>query len=108
MSAPFVRFDQHFIRDDIELFLCLSLDIVCSHRVANSGERTLADRMTDCFACTRDDFDEQSQLGRNAAVIALLLDEILGECDPMHGMFSDGALACGIMRLPPPVCISWC
>jgi hypothetical protein len=40
--------------------------------------------VADHLARARDDFDQQPQLGGDLAVMPLLLDEVLGQCDSAH------------------------
>src|SRR5207237_4501490 len=49
-----------------------------AHHVA---ERALVDADADALAGARDHLDEQPQLGRDLAVLALLFDQVLGEAD---------------------------
>jgi hypothetical protein len=79
MPTPLIGFEQDFVRQHIELFLHLSLHVLGARRPQHAAERALADRDRDRLACARDDFDQQAQVGVDVMLVALFLDQELGQ-----------------------------
>ncbi len=79
MAAPLVGLDQHLVGDEVELFLHLALHVGAARTAQHLAQRAFVDADGDALAGARHDFDQQAQLGRNAAVDALLLDQVAGE-----------------------------
>ena len=92
VAAPFVGLDQHLVGDDVELLLHLALHVFAVGAAQHVAERALVDGDRDVLAGARDDLDQQPQLARDAAMFALLLDEVLGQADAFAHAASS---ACG-------------
>ncbi|MNT80217.1 hypothetical protein D3C72_2196490 [compost metagenome] len=84
MAAPFIRFEQDLVGDDVEFFLYFALHVFRVGRAQHFTQRTLADGVADGLAGARDDFDQQAQFGRNAVVRALLFNQVLRKTDAFH------------------------
>ena len=76
MAAPFVGLNQHFVGNDIKLFLDFALHVFAAGAAHHVTERAFVDRAADAFAGAGDHFDQQAQLGRNVAVKTLLLNQV--------------------------------
>jgi hypothetical protein len=65
-------------------FFCTSPCTFSLCAAQHVAQRALVHRDGDVLAGARDDFDQQPQLGRDATVLALLLDQVLREADAFH------------------------
>ena len=74
MTAPFIGLQQNFVRDDVEFFLYFTLYVFRISGAQYIAQGALADGMADGLAGARDNFDQQSQLGRNGIIEALLFN----------------------------------
>ena len=81
MAAPFVGIDQHLVGDDVELLLDFALDVLALGAAHDFAQSALVDLNRDALAGARDDFDQQTQFGRDEAVFTLLFDQIAGQGD---------------------------
>ncbi len=99
MSAPLVGVDQHIVGDDVELLLHFALHVAGAGGAEHVAQCAFVHGDADAFAGAGDHFDEQAQLGRDDAVLALLLDEIAGEVDGLgHGESLEGKGRAAISR----------
>ena len=84
VAAPFVGLDQHFVADDVQLLLDLALHVFAVRAAQHVAQGALVDGDGDALAGARHHLDEQAQLGRDAAVFTLLLDQVLRQADALH------------------------
>jgi hypothetical protein len=99
MSAPLIGVDQHIVGDDVELLLHFALHVAGAGGAEHVAQCAFVHGDADAFAGAGDHFDEQAQLGRDDAVLALLLDEIAGEVDGLgHGESLEGKGRAAISR----------
>jgi hypothetical protein len=84
VAAPFIRFEQDFVGDDVQFFLDFTLDVFGFGGAKDFAQRALAYRVADGLAGAGDDFDQQAQLGRDRVVLALFFDQVLGKADAFH------------------------
>ena len=84
MAAPFVRFEQDLVGDDVEFFLYFALHVFRVGRAQHLAQGALADGVADGLAGARDHFDQQAQFGRDAVVRALFFDQVLRKTDAFH------------------------
>ncbi len=83
MPAPFVRLNENFVGDDVELLLGLTLDVVGAGFSEHPREGAFGNIDADGLDGPGDYFDEQAQVRRDQAG-TLLLDQKLGEGDTAH------------------------
>jgi hypothetical protein len=81
VAAPFVGFDQHFVGDDVELFLDFALHVLALGAAQHAAQRAFVDGVADALAGARHHFQQQAQLPGDEAVHALLFDQVAGEAD---------------------------
>ena len=62
VAAPLVGFNQHFVADDVELFLQLTLEVGGSGGAEHIAQGPLVHGDGDALAGARHDFDQQAQL----------------------------------------------
>ncbi len=75
VAAPGVGFEQDLVGEHVELLLRLALHVATAGFAEDTAEVAFADRDRDGLAGTRDDFDEQTQVGIDVLMSALFLDE---------------------------------
>ncbi len=85
VAAPGVGFEQDVVRQHVELLLRLALDVAGTGITEHTAQCTLADRDRDGLAGAGHDFDQQAQVGVDAAGV-LFLDQVTGEGNGLHGI----------------------
>ena len=85
VAAVLVGFEQDFVGDHIQLLLGFALHVAGAGRAEHAGKGPLVDAVRDRLAGAGHDFEQQTQLGRDGVVLALLFDQVAGEVDALHG-----------------------
>ena len=108
VTAPFVGLDQHLVGDDVELLLHLALHVLATSHTQDAGQVALAHGLADALASPRHHLEQQTQLGGDVAVFALLFDEVAGEGDALaHGGLSVRGCSKRGQRPRAHRCSSW-
>jgi hypothetical protein len=86
VTAPFVGFEQHFVGDDVQFLLHFALHVFALGTAQHTTQSAFVHGVADAFASARHHFKQQTQVGRDVAFVALLLDQITGEGNFAHGV----------------------
>ena len=79
VAAPFVGIKQNFVGDDIQLLLDFTLHVIRSGAAHGIAKVALTNCDGNSFTGTRNDFDQQAQIGVKIIVRALLFDQKAGQ-----------------------------
>ena len=82
--APFVGLQQHLVGYDVKFFLDFTLHVFTSQTAQHAPKRAFADGMTDGFAGTRDDLNQEPDFWLKRMLRALLFNQVLRKRFTFH------------------------